>query len=247
MLRCIIAGVAEMKSSFPFGVCSYPRVFHLASSLHRRAWCPPNVLSTVWLSRVSQYSTCVLTLCHECRDSAHWKACESLPASFPTRSTSAFGGVVVVVPEVVSVAAAPGGETAVVVLCTGGAPSAAVSAVLTRVHSATDCVVSLDVICCRRCGVGIIWQIEMYFWNRAYQDEFTVTANFRWSSSRDGCRFPRIPKSWRSREWCPNVVFPLCVSMHGFEPCHSVFRSSAHLFCCHVRAQHLRAMLIPIC
>ena len=40
--------------------------------------------------------------------------------------------------------------------------------------------------------------------------------------------------SWRSREWCPNVALPLCVSMHGFEPCHSVFRSGAHLFCCHV-------------
>ena len=30
ILRCIIAGVAEKKSSFPFRVCSYPRVVHLA-------------------------------------------------------------------------------------------------------------------------------------------------------------------------------------------------------------------------
>ena len=30
ILRCIIAGVAEKKSSFPLRVCSYPRVVHLA-------------------------------------------------------------------------------------------------------------------------------------------------------------------------------------------------------------------------
>ena len=28
ILRCIIAGVAEKKSSLPFGVCSNPRVVH---------------------------------------------------------------------------------------------------------------------------------------------------------------------------------------------------------------------------
>ena len=50
ILKCIIAAVAEKKSSFPFRVRSYPRVVHLASSLHRRAWCPPNVLSRVWWS-----------------------------------------------------------------------------------------------------------------------------------------------------------------------------------------------------
>ena len=42
--------------------------------------------------------------------------------------------------------AVTGTETAVLVLCTGGAPSACSSAGLTRVRSATDCVVSLDVI-----------------------------------------------------------------------------------------------------
>ena len=31
------------------------------------------------------------------------------------------------------------------------------------------------------------------------------------------------------------------------EPCHSVYRSNAHLFCCHVRAKCLRAMRIPVC
>ena len=47
--------------------------------------------------------------------------------------------------RVVSVVAVTGTETAVMFLCTGGAPSASVSAGLTRALSATDCVVSLDV------------------------------------------------------------------------------------------------------
>ena len=38
-------------------------------------------------------------------------------------------------------------------------------------------------------------------------------------------------------------VFPLCVSTRGFEPCHSVLRSNAHLFCFHVQAKYFRAML----
>ena len=37
--------------------------------------------------------------------------------------------------------------------------------------------------CCRRC-VGIVWRIDLYSWNRSYQDGFTVAANFQWSSSR---------------------------------------------------------------
>ena len=70
-----------------------------------------------------------------------------LPASFRTRSTSALAGDVVVVSKVVSVVAVPGTETAVLVLCcTSGAHSASVYAGLTRVRSATDCVVSLDVV-----------------------------------------------------------------------------------------------------
>ena len=40
--------------------------------------------------------------------------------------------------------AVTGTETVVLVLCTGGAPSASASASLTRVRSASDCVVSLD-------------------------------------------------------------------------------------------------------
>ena len=38
------------------------------------------------------------------------------------------------------------------------------------------------------------------------------------SSSCAWCRFPRVPHHGVQREWCPNVVFPLCVSMHCFEP-----------------------------
>ena len=42
--------------------------------------------------------------------------------------------------------AVTGTETVVLVLCTSGAPSASASAGLTRVRSATDCVVSFDVV-----------------------------------------------------------------------------------------------------
>ena len=71
---------------------------------------------------------------------------------------------------------------------------------LTRVRSATDCVVVPGVgllarcswCCCRRC-VRIVWRIDLHSWNRSHQDGFTVTANFQRSSSRDWCRFPRIP------------------------------------------------------
>ena len=64
--------------------------------------------------------------------------------------------------KVVSVVAAPGTETADPVLCTGGAPSASVSVGLTRVRSATDCVVSLGVIsslgAAAVAGDRILWQ-----------------------------------------------------------------------------------------
>ena len=75
-----------------------------------------------------------------------WTGCESSPASFPTRSTSALAGDVVVLSEVVSAVPVPRNETDVLLLCTGGGPSASVSAGLTRVRSATDFVVSLDVV-----------------------------------------------------------------------------------------------------
>ena len=89
--------------------------------------------------------------------------------------------------------------------------------------------------CCRRRGVGIIWQIDMYFWNRSHQDGFTVAANQQWSSSRDGCRFPWVSK----HDFQDSGV--TTSSFHRFNArlrtVPLVFRSSAHLFCCHVRAK----------
>ena len=73
----------------------------------------------------------------------------------------------------------------------------------------------------------------------SYRDGFTVTANFQWYSSRAWCRFPRIKNHLRHS----TLRFQCTAS----KSCHSVFRSNAHLFFCHVRAKHLRAMLIPIC
>ena len=67
----------------------------------------------------------------------------SSPFWFPTRLPSALARDVVVVREVVSALSV---LRLVVVLCTGGAPSASASAGLTRVRSASDCVVSLDVV-----------------------------------------------------------------------------------------------------
>ena len=61
-------------------------------------------------------------------------------------------------------------------------------------------------------------------------------------SLRTFCGLPG-PKPWHSREWCPNVVFPLCVSKHGFEPCHLLFRSSASVLLSRP-CQTLRAMLV---
>ena len=70
--------------------------------------------------------------------------CESSPASSPIRSTSALavGVVVAIVPAVV----VTGTVGVVLVFCTGGAPSASDSDNLTRVRSATDCVVVPDVV-----------------------------------------------------------------------------------------------------
>ena len=81
----------------------------------------------------------------------------------------------------------------VLVFCTGGAPSASDSGNLTRVRSATDCVVVPDVVS----GFGVTTVSAssggfLQSWNRPHQDRFTVTANFQRSSSRDWCRFPRI-------------------------------------------------------
>ena len=72
--------------------------------------------------------------------------------------------------------------TVVLVFRTGGAPSASDSGNLTRARSATDCdcVVVPDAV-------------SLQSWDRSHQDRFTVTANFQRSSSRDWCRFPRIP------------------------------------------------------
>ena len=73
-----------------------------------------------------------------------WTGCGSSPASSPTLSKSALAEDVVVV--VVSAVAVTGTVGVVLVLCTGGAPSASVSAGLTRVRFATGVVVSLDVV-----------------------------------------------------------------------------------------------------
>ena len=134
------------KSSFPIRCCSYPRqgsggcvdawhdfdgcVFDIRDvlqQLHLTWLCPGTLPMSAAIRRI-------------------WTACESSPASFPTRSTSALAGDVVVVSEVVSVVAVTGSETVVLVLYTGGAPSASVSAGPTRDRSAADCVVSLDVV-----------------------------------------------------------------------------------------------------
>ena len=70
--------------------------------------------------------------------------CESSPASSPTLSTSALAEDVVVV--VFSAVAVTGTVGVVLVLCTGGAPSASDSGNLTRVRSATGCVVVTRVV-----------------------------------------------------------------------------------------------------
>ena len=75
-----------------------------------------------------------------------WTSRESSPASFPTHSPSALARDALVVLEVVSTVAVTGTETVARVLCTSGATSASASAGLTRVRSAADCVVSLDVV-----------------------------------------------------------------------------------------------------
>ena len=137
---------------------------------------------------------------------------ESSPASCPTRSTSALTGDVVVVSEVVSVVAVPGIETAVFVLCTGGAPSASVSAGLTRVRHATDCVVSLDVVSWLGDAASVVvlvsgssGKFEMCLWNRS-QNEFTVAANLQ-SASRAWCQFLC---GGRSRQTSPYSFWAEC-------------------------------------
>ena len=73
-----------------------------------------------------------------------WTGCESSPASSPTLSTSALAEDDVVV--VVSAVAVTGTLGVLLVLYTGGAPSASDSGNLTRVRSATDCVVVPSVV-----------------------------------------------------------------------------------------------------
>ena len=46
--------------------------------------------------------------------------------------------------------------------------------------------------CCRHC-VRIIWQRESYSWDRSHQNGFTVAEHVQRPSSRNWCRFPRIP------------------------------------------------------
>ena len=95
------------------------------------------------------------------------------------------------VSEVVSVVHVPTTKTAVLLLCTCGArlgfclcwPRARAFC------GGLCCLLAWCGGCCFRCGVGVIWQMEMYSWNRSHQRGFTVAANFQWSSSRDWCRF----------------------------------------------------------
>ena len=62
----------------------------------------------------------------------------------------------VVVSEVAPAVAVTGTETVVLVLCTSGALPASVSVGLTRVRSATDCVVSFDVVSWHGAAVAVV-------------------------------------------------------------------------------------------
>ena len=146
--------------------------------------------------------------------------------------------------------------TVVLVFRIGGAPSASDSGNLTRVRSATDCdcVVVPDAVSRFDAAGAAVATVsgssggfDLHSWNRSHQDRFTVTSNFQRSSSSDWVSVSTDPRSLHSGESHPNVVSPLDASVHDCEPCHSVYRSNAHLFCCHVRAKCLRAMRIPIC
>ena len=73
----------------------------------------------------------------------------------------------------------------------------------------------------------------MQSWDRSHLDRFTVTANFQRSSSRDWCRFPRIPDHGVQESRIPasslHSAFQCTIANHA-----SVYRSNDHLFCCHV-------------
>ena len=161
--------------------------------------------------------------------------CETSPASFPTRSTSALAGAVAVT----------GTETLVLVLHKSGAPAG-----LTRVRSATRCDVSLDVVSWLGAAVAVV---------AVSGSSGGLTCTLGIDPIRRGSRslrtfsgLPRVSgvgfhgsqtRAFK-RVLSQRRLSPL--SMHGFDPCHSVFRSSAHLFRCHVRAKRPRAMLVPI-
>ena len=163
-----------------------------------------------------------------------WTGCESSPASSPTLSTSALAEDVVVV--VVPAVAVTGTVGVVLVLCTGGASSASDSGNLTRVRSATDCVVVPGVVSWLGAAGAVVVAVS--------GSSGGLTCTLGIGPIRMGSRslrtfngLPRVtgvgfhgPRSWRSREWCSNAVSPLCVTTHDYEPCHSVYRSNAHLF-----------------
>ena len=141
--------------------------------LRHRAWCPPIVGQGFggWVGARHDFDNCifdfrellqVLVVFQQCRHSSHsamsaairriCTGCESSPASSPTRSTSALAvGVVVAIVSAVVVTETVG---VVLVFCTGGAPSASDSGNLTRVRSATDCVLVPDVV--SRFGVATV-------------------------------------------------------------------------------------------
>ena len=132
--------------------------------------------------------------------------------------------------------AVTGTETVVLVLCTSGAPSASASAGLTRIRSATDCGVSLDVVS----GLG------------------TAAVAVIAVSGSSGGLLPTlgigIAVGSRSLRTFNGILRVPGVGFHGFQTmafkrvvshrrlstlrfqctasksCHSVFRSNAHLF-----------------
>ena len=151
---------------------------------------------------------------------------------------------------IVSAVVVTGTVGVVLVFCTGGAPSASDSGNLTRVRSATDCdcVVVPDAV--SRFGAAGAAVATVSASSGGLTCNLGIgpikigsrsLRTFKRSSSRDWCRFPRIPNHGVQESRIP------ASSLHGCEPCHSVYRSNAHLFCCHVRAKCLRAMRIPVC
>ena len=50
--------------------------------------------------------------------------------------------------------------------------------------------------CCRRCGVGIIWRIEFFSWNRSHQDGSRCEPSEVFLACL--VSVPTDPKSWRS-------------------------------------------------